>query len=136
MEDTESADLSRRQMLESLAVTAGITGLAGCFSVDQVGASDVKIYNAAGEPKSIFVTITASESEEPHTSRALDVGSAEMIDPVNESKLPLNSNYRIEVAVENGPSETFEWEDPTVERAPLFVFIDDTWNIKFLLQAG
>ena len=119
-----------------MAVTAGITGLSGCFSMDQVGASDVKIYNAATEPKSISVTITARDSEAPHTARSLDVGSGEMIDPVNQSKLPLNADYTIEVAVENGPNETFDWDDPTVERAPLFVFIDDTRNIKFLLQAG
>jgi hypothetical protein len=40
------------------------------------------------------------------------------------------------VSVENGPSETFEWDDPVVDRAPLWILIDDGRNIRFLLQAG
>lgn len=134
--ENSTADMSRRQMLGSMAATAGITGLTGCFSMDQLGASDVMIYNATTEIKSISVTITASESEEPHTSRSLEVAPAQETNPVNQSKLPLNTDYTIEVAVKDGPSEIFEWKDPTVERAPLFVFIDGSRNIKFLLQAG
>lgn len=136
MNPNSARGLSRRELLGSIVATAGITGLGGCLSLSQPGASDVMVYNAATQPKSLSITITASETDQPHTSRSITVAPGEQTDPVNQSKLPLNSNYTIEVAVENGPSETFQWEDPTVERAPLFVFIDGTRNIKFLLQAG
>jgi hypothetical protein len=56
---------------------------------------------------------------------------------VNSGKLPTNtSSYTVQVSVEDGPSETFEWTDPSVELAPLWVRIDGTRNITFLLQAG
>lgn len=38
--------------------------------------------------------------------------------------------------VDGGPSETFDWDGPDVELAPLYILIDETQNIKFLLQAG
>lgn len=136
MVDHSANGLSRRQILGSIVATAGLGGAAGCLSMGQLGASDVVAYNAADESKTISVTITAGDTEDPHTSRSMTVAPGQKIDPVNQSKLPLNTDYLIEVIVENGPSETFEWNDPTVERAPLYVFIDDTTNIKFLMQAG
>lgn len=131
-----SQKLSRRQMLGSLGVSASVFGLGGCLSLSQPGASDVMIYNGTNEAMVLSVTITASNSEEPNTSRSIEVTPGERTDPVNQGKLPLNTNYTINVTVENGPSETFAWKDPTVTRAPLYVFIDGSRNIKFLLQAG
>lgn len=128
--------LSRRRILGSIVATAGFGGVAGCLSVDQPGASDVVAYNAAEESKTISVTITAGDAEDLHTSRSITVDPNHRVDPVNQSKLPLNTDYLIAVDVENGPNETFEWNDPTVKRAPLYVFVDDSSNIKFLLQAG
>jgi len=40
------------------------------------------------------------------------------------------------VTVENGASETYNWESPDIELAPLYILIDDTANVDFLLQAG
>ena len=42
----------------------------------------------------------------------------------------------VEMTVDDGPSETFDWEDPDVSLAPLHVLVDESQNIKFLLQAG
>ena len=55
---------------------------------------------------------------------------------MNRSKLPTNSSYSITVEVDGGPSETFDWDDPDIERAPLYILVDETQNIRFLLQAG
>ena len=55
---------------------------------------------------------------------------------MNRSKLPTNSGYTVVVDIEDGPRETFEWDDPDLELAPLYVLIDETENVKFLLQAG
>lgn len=40
------------------------------------------------------------------------------------------------MTVENGASETYNWESPDIELAPLYILIDDTANVDFLLQAG
>jgi hypothetical protein len=142
MEHRFSGRLGRRQMLAAM-VAAGTTSIAGCSSfldrggVGDSGATDVVVHNVASESKVVSVTVTDTNAEEPHTDRTLDVAPGEIVDPVNSGKLPTNtSSYTVEVAVENGPSETFEWTDPTVQLAPLWVQIDDTRNIKFLLQAG
>jgi len=82
------------------------------------------------------VTITPTDGEEPHTSRELEIDSGAKVDPVNRSKLPTNSSYSITVEVDGGPSETFDWDDPDIERAPLYILVDETQNIRFLLQAG
>lgn len=43
--------------------------------------------------------------------------------------------FSVEVTVQRGPSETFEWDDPDAQLAPLSVLIDDSQNMGFLLQA-
>jgi hypothetical protein len=40
------------------------------------------------------------------------------------------------VEVNGGPSETFGWDNPDVELSPLYILVDETRNIEFLLQAG
>lgn len=143
MEDRSSSTLGRRQMLTTMAAVGSATGLVGCSSflegggVGDSGATDVIVHNSGPETERISISITAADDKDPRTDRTLDVPSGETIDPVNSAKLPTNtSQYTVEVAVENGPSETFEWTDPTVELAPLWVQVDGTRNIKFLLQAG
>lgn len=136
MVERASARLRRRQALSMIA-TAGTAALAGCSTLwDQTGATDVVVHNAASETKTVEVSITPSGSDDPHTARTLEMAPHEQIDPVNDSKLPTNTDYTVAVAIENGPSETFEWTDPTVERAPLWIVVDDSRNIKFLLQSG
>lgn len=104
--------------------------------MDQSGTTDVIAYNAAADSKIIDVTVTEADAEEAHTERTLALSLGEEVNPVNSSKLPTNDSYRVDVAVESGSSETFEWDDPAVGRAPLWILVDDSRNIKFLLQAG
>lgn len=141
MRDESSNGPCRRQFLATAAGISGVTALSGCAALvngtqSQAGATDVVAYNAAAEPVTVELTITDADAEESHTERTLDLDPGEEVDPVNQSKLPTNAAYTVDVSVENGPSETFDWEDPAVERAPLWVFVDGTGNIKFLLQAG
>ncbi|WP_310898699.1 hypothetical protein [Haloarcula onubensis] len=82
------------------------------------------------------VTITPDGAEEPHTDRTLQIAPGDTVSPVNRSKLPTNDGYTVDVTVEDGPAETYEWADPTVELAPLWVLVDGSENIKFLLQSG
>lgn len=135
--DDSSAGSSRRQFLVAMAGVTGTTALAGCSTVwQQTGATDVNVYNWAGESKVVSVTVTAADGDEPHTARTLELGAGERVESVNRSKLPTNTSYTVEATVEDGPSETFDWEDPDVSLAPLYVLVDESRNIKFLLQAG
>jgi len=137
MEDDSSSGPGRREALTAVGAAAGLATLPGCTALwDQTGATDVILDSAATEPRTVSVTITPEGTEEPHTSRTLALEPGETVDPVNRSKLPTNSGYTVEVGVEDGPSETFEWTDPTLELAPLWVRVDDTENVAFLLQAG
>lgn len=142
MEDETPTVMSRRQSLFTMAAVAA-TGLAGCGSTQDTNgvansfATDVIVCSAASAPRTVSITITEADADTPHTDRTLDLSPGETVDPVNSGKLPANSSsYTVEVAVEDGPSETFEWTDPSVELAPLWVRIDGTQNVTFLLQAG
>lgn len=140
-----SSPPTRRQLLAG-TTAVGTAVLAGCSLPGgsdpdgqvggQVGASDVVALNNAPAPKRVSVTIADTAAETPHTSRTLELAPNERVDEVNDSKLPMNTSYTVAVDVVGGPDETFEWTDPTVERAPLWVVVDGSANIRFLLQAG
>ena len=137
MRDRSPVGPDRRRFLTAMVAVAGTTSIAGCSILwDQTGATDVLVYNVGAEFIVVSVTITPTDGEEPHTSRELEIDSGAKVDPVNRSKLPTNSSYSITVEVDGGPSETFDWDDPDVELAPLYILVDETQNIKFLLQAG
>lgn len=124
-------------MLSSLGAMAGVAALAGCSLLwDQTGATDVVVHNAATEAKTISVTIRGEGADEPRTDRTVSLDAGETLDPLDPAKIPTNSAYTVAVDVENGPSETFAWTDPDIERAPLWILVDDSSNITFLLQAG
>ena len=133
METDPSGRLGRRRLLAMLAAGASATSLAGCASVrdrsgvGDSGATDVIVHSIAAEPRTVSVTITAADAASPHTARTLAVAPGEVVDPVNAGKLPTNTDgYTVEVAVTDGPSETFEWTESTVQLAPLWVRIHGT----------
>lgn len=135
-EPSEPAAPARRRFLAAVAA-AGAATAAGCSSVwSQPGATDVVVHNAADEPTVVSVRITPADADAAHTEKRLELAPNDAVDPVNDSKLPTNDAYTVEVSVEGGPSETFEWEDPSLELAPLYVLVDGSRNVRFLLQAG
>jgi Tfp pilus assembly major pilin PilA len=141
MEDRSSFHQTRRRFVSVLAWIGGTVTLSGCATrrdnpPRQLGATDVVVVNDSSSHKTVTVTITDVEANEIHTDRAITTAPRTQNDSVNDGKLPLNTDYRIEVNVENGPAETFEWDDPVIDRAPLWIRVDDSRNITFLLQAG
>jgi hypothetical protein len=137
MQDRPTEGSGRRRFLTTIVAVVGTTSLAGCSTLwDQTGAADVVVYNVRTEPIVVTVTITPTDAEEPHTARELEIAPGAKVDPVNRSKLPTNRSYSIGVEVNGGPSETFGWDDPDVELSPLYILVDETRNIEFLLQAG
>lgn len=94
------------------------------------------MYSLAANPVTVSIVITDTDATDPHTSRTLEMAQGEKVDPVNRGKLPTNTNYTVEVTVEGGASETFEWTDPNLDLAPLYVVIEDPQNVEFLFHAG
>lgn len=132
-----SDGLDRRQYLSGLAALTGATVTAGCSPLwDQTGATDVILYCLAAGTTTVSVEIADADAMEPQMSRTLTLSQGETVDPVNDGKLPTNTSYSVDVAVEGGESATFEWTDPTLDLAPLYVVVEDPQSIEFLFHAG
>lgn len=108
---TPSTSLSRRQVCSTVGALGASTALAGCSALwDQTGATDVALRNVADESLTVSVTIPSDGADGPQTEATVDLAG--------------------------GPNETFKWEDPTVELAPLLVVVDEGDDVDFLLKAG
>lgn len=94
------------------------------------------MYSLAADPVTVSVVVTDTDATEPHTSRTLEISQGEKVEPVNRGKLPTNTSYTITVTVEGGANETFEWTDPKLDLAPLYIVIEDPQTIEFLFNAG
>lgn len=134
--DAQSDGITRRQCLSIAVVLAGAATSAGCLSWNQTGATDVFVYSLAPSNTTVTVTITDIDSTEPHTSQTRTLSQGDQTGPVNDSKLPTNTSYTIEVAIEDGASGTFDWTDPDIELAPLYIAIEDSQTINFRFNAG
>lgn len=126
---------SRRGYLAAIGATG--VALSGCLTIGgNHGATDVMAYSAATEPKTVLVEVRDADSDDPVASSEFDIDPGEEVGPINDGKLPTNGSYVVDVDVADGPSETFEWADPSLDRAPLYVLVDDSDNVDFLLKAG
>lgn len=129
-------DLSRRS---ALATGAGLLGtsLAGCSMLDvNKGATDVVLRNEATTPLSVTLTVTDDGAATPRLAETVTLEPSAVVTPTNDDKLPVSADYSVEVAVEGGPSETYEWTDVQLDLAPLHVILDGSSNILFALQVG
>lgn len=118
-----------------LAATVGVaTVAAGCQS--NHGATGVVVHNERDESISVALTITDAGASDPRLDETLELESCEQETPTDDGKLPTNAEYSVAVDVTDGPSETFDWADVSLERAPLHVVIDASENILFALQVA
>jgi len=144
MDRNPSTGPTRRRVLGALAA-AGLGSVAGCNAssetTDSPGAgtsyaTDLVACSVAGGEKTVAITVTAIGADTPRTERTLKLSPGDVVDPVNDGKIPGNGDgYTVEVDIDGGASETFEWTDIGPERAPLWVLIPDGGNIRFLLDA-
>jgi hypothetical protein len=133
MDEPRSPD--RRAFLGG-AAALGASLTAGCSLWRQTGAVDVEASNVADETKTVTFAITPKGADRPHTERSLELAPGEVVDRVNDGKLPTNDEYAVTVDVADGPRETFEWTDVDVERAPLLVLVDGSENVDFFLKVA
>jgi len=129
---------SRRRVVAAGAALAGAS-LAGCSFVPgtRKGATEVVLHNERTEPISVSLAVTGEgDGGEPRVSETIDLDSLERARPNEDDQLPVGTDYAVEVDVEDGPTETFEWRDVRVELAPLHVIVDGSDNVLFALEAG
>lgn len=120
MEALTARGLNRRRYLATVTATGGALTSAGCTAIGaNHGVTAVILYSVIGEPVTVSVTITEGDADEPRTERTAELSRGENLDPVNSSKLPTNSSYTIEVDVEDGTTERYDWSDPNLERSTL-----------------
>lgn len=129
------AQISRRKVLSISATALGAIS-AGCTTVTSKGATGVLVRNESNTGKSVKVTIlrSADERQQLGTTLALDVG--EQVAPTASNKLPVGTDYTVEIDVENGPTRTYYWPDVSLKLAPLHVIISCDSRIYFELQSN
>lgn len=128
---------SRRRLLAATAAAASV-GAAGCLSPgSSKGATDVVVHNERRETITVELTITAADESEPRHDVTVSLDSTEQATPTDDGKLPVGTDYTVDVDVRDGPAETYEWTDVRLELAPLHVIVDDSENnVTFAVQIG
>lgn len=132
--------LDRLPRREVLAATVALlsTSSAGCALSDGTskGATDVRVSNESTDPKSVSVTITGADSEQPRLETTLSLDPGKQTTPTASDKLPVGSDYTVEVDVEGGATDTYYWTDVSLDLAPLRVILSCNSEIYFELQSS
>lgn len=143
--------LSRRSLLAACPVLVG-GSLAGCTMTQDeranegsgTGATSIIIHNETNTSQSVSVTATDSDGK-TWIDVTDTIDAHKHVDPLSlenakrtdqrVSQLPVGNDYTIDVAVDGGVSQTLEWEDVTLDLAPLRLLVIDKSYIAFTLQA-
>lgn len=143
--------LSRRSLLAACPALVG-GSLAGCTMMQDErakegagrGATSIIIHNETNSSQSVSVTATDSDGK-TWIDVTDTVDAHTHVDPISlenskrpgqrVSKLPEGNDYTVDVTVDGGVSQTLEWEDVTLDLAPLRLIIIDRSYIAFTLQA-
>ena len=127
---------ARRTVLGGSATL--LAGLAGCSlgGGTSKGATDVVLNSMAPEPVEVTLTISDAGADEPRMDRTVELDTGERATPTDDGKLPGGGDYDVTVDVADGPTETYQWRDVTLERAPMHVILNGSQNVFFTLQVG
>jgi hypothetical protein len=143
--------MKRRVLLAAI----GSSAIAGCQSLatnngretagsradvngSSKGATSVHIHNETNEPVTLSMVVTDTD-DETRLDETVTVDPLDEVDPFDEHHLgllPEGTDYTVTIDVENGPSETFQWQDVRIGLAPLHVIIDGSSDLLFTLGAG
>jgi hypothetical protein len=118
---------SRRELLTTFGTLLAASS-AGCsfFQGTNKGATDVIIYNERSTTESVTVRITAAEDDSPRLETTVTLDAGAETTPTASDKLPVGTDYTIEISVSDGVTETYRWTDVRLERAPLRVRLSDS----------
>lgn len=132
---TSVSTTSRRRFLVATGSVA-IPGLtAGCYT-DGAGGSRIVVYNVTADPTTVSIEVVPESDDVSGLDRTLELDPRERIEIPEEFVFPLITDYSVTVDVEGGPRETFDWTESAADRAPLYVLLDGSDNIRFLVEVG
>lgn len=137
--------MKRRLLLAAI----GSSVMAGCQSMvmgnkegettgSRKGATSVRIHNETNEPVTLSIVVT-DKDDETRLDEMVTLDPLDEVDPIAEQylgQLPEGTDYTVNIDVENGPSETFQWQDVRIGLAPLHVIFDGSSDLLFTVVAG
>lgn len=141
-----SSSFSRRKLLAACTTLVG-GSLAGCTLKGEgeeastgarTGATSVLIHNETTESVTFSVLVTDTDGK-TRLDETVSLDPLGEVDPIAEQdlgQLPEGTDYTVTIDVENGPSETFEWQDVQIGLAPLHVVFDGRSDLLFTVGAG
>jgi hypothetical protein len=107
--------MRRRRLLHVSGIGLAVL-LTGC-STENTNVADIAVANRTEAPQSVTLVVTRLSDDSPVLSEAFDIEVDEyrqFDDPIKEA-----SGHRVEVEVQNGPSDSFEWDVPADEAVGL-----------------
>lgn len=144
-----SSSLSRRKLLAACTTLVG-GSLAGCTSTEgqgeeerktpgsRTGATSIRIHNETNESVTLSVLVTDTD-DKTRLDETVTIDPLDEVDPIDQQRLgllPEGTDYTVNIDVENGPSETFQWQDVRIGLAPLHVIFDGSSDLLFTVGAG
>jgi hypothetical protein len=110
--NAEQARFTRRTVFAG-AGAALLAGGAGCLSSfgASKGATDVFVANDTSSTKKISVGVHDADGGHEQIQTTLTIPPNEHRNPTRQDQIPWGSDYKVTVDVEDGPSETYTWND-------------------------
>ncbi|WP_254543305.1 hypothetical protein [Halomarina pelagica] len=99
---------SRRTVLRAGSISVfGISG-AGCLSSSR-GATDIDISNETTDEITVTIAVTSIDDSDIIVEETMSLSPNE--EQTVNNKVLMHTDNLVEVTVQNGPSDTYEWND-------------------------
>ncbi|AEH37963.1 hypothetical protein [Halopiger xanaduensis] len=111
--------IDRRTFLGGLSVA--VVGTAGCLSVNSDGATDITVSNERSQTATATLRVTrlSDGARLLEDTLSLDEDESEAYDEVVSG-----ARVEVQISVDDGPPETYEWSDGESDASGLFVDIE------------
>lgn len=121
---------SRRSILRYCGSLFGVIAITGCstpFGTSR-GATDIEIKNMTEQSLQVAVEVIMQDSDDSLVDESVSVEAGET--KTINNKIMMGTACEVSVAVDGGPSDTYQWDDPS---HPLLAQLTkDTVNFKIL----
>ena len=106
--------MRRRHALHTVTLLLG-TLLSGCSLLGETDIPDIAVKNDTEATQTVTIEVTHTETQESVLAETLDLPSTERTtfdNPITES-----GTYQVDVAVQDGPSNSYQWDLPNNDEA-------------------
>lgn len=123
---------TRRTVLKTCASLLPAVALAGCPTGPPTGALDAVVRNGTQNRLSVSARVVDKSEDSTVTDKTLALAPGTTVPLVqSENTFRMNRTYTIEVNVNDGPQDTYEWE----ANEPLRILVQND-GIDFLLKVA